>query len=354
MNIGILILALIFIAGFGALLWIFGKEKRPQNDQAFSMMNENLNNMTKTMFAQLNEVTKQVNIRLKENADILAVTNKTMSERLDNSARVTGDMIGKMAKMEEANKRIHDVGKDIASLQEILRAPKMRGGLGELFLGDLLAQYFPKGQYEMQYRFKSGEAVDAVIKLRDGRLVSIDSKFPLENFQKMIAADLDADKKKHRRTFKSDVKKHIDSIASKYILPDEGTLDFALIYIHAENVYYEIITKDDEGMALDEYARQKKVIPVSPNNFFVYLQTILFGLRGLEVEKHALEIQKNLSQLKTDFMKFGDDFQVLGKHLGNAQGKYEESEKRLLRFTDRLERVHVEGEEDKLIGEVSE
>lgn len=349
-----IVLAVIVISGFGVMIWLIGKQKAPQSDQAFSMMNENLNAMTKTVFAQMNEMRKQMDARLRDSTDVMQKTNKSIGDRLDNAAKVVSGVNERLGKLEESNKKIYDVGKDIASLQEILRAPKMRGGLGELFLGDLLSQYFPKGQYEMQYRFKSGESIDAVIKLRDGRLVPIDSKFPLENFQKMIAADLDADKKRHRRTFKSDVKKHIDSIASKYILPDEGTLDFALVYIHAENVYYEIITKDEEGMALDEYARRKKVIPVSPNNFFVYLQTILFGLRGLEVEKHALEIQKNLAQLKTDFVKFGDDFQVLGKHLGNAQGKYNESEKRLLRFTDRLERVHVDDAEVEKIGEAGE
>lgn len=349
MNSTYLLLGIILIAGFSVIIFLLTRKKEETDTKSMSILNDSLNNVTKTLFVQLNEVTKQVGARLKENADVLQQSNKTVGERLDNAAKVVNTVTDRLSKLEEANKKIYDVGKDIASLQEILRAPKLRGGLGELFLGDLLAQYFPKEQYEMQYSFKSGEQVDAVIKLRDDRIVPIDSKFPLENFQKMMATSDETEKKGFKRTFNSDVKKHIDSIAKKYILPDEGTLDFALMYVHAENVYYEVMTRDEENIGLYEYAMKKRVMPVSPNNFFIYIQTILFGLRGLEIEKSAKNIQKNLSQLKTDFIKFGDDFQVLGTHLGNAQSKYEQSEKRLVKFTDRLEKVHIEGENTPLL-----
>jgi DNA recombination protein RmuC len=229
------------------------------------------------------------------------------------------------------------VGKDIAQLQEILRAPKVRGTLGELFLGDLLSQILPPKHYALQHPFRSGEIVDAIVRL--GRLVPVDAKFPLENFKRLIQTQNPQEKTMARRRFVQDVKKHIDAIASKYILPDEGTFDFALMYIPAENVYYETIIKE-EGMA-DEgsimtYAFSKRVVPVSPNSFYAYLHTISLGLRGLEIEENARLIIDQLARLRGDFGRFKDDFSLLGKHLSNSRAKYEDAERRLERFGDKL------------------
>ncbi|MDP3013867.1 MAG: DNA recombination protein RmuC, partial [Candidatus Subteraquimicrobiales bacterium] len=214
--------------------------------------------------------------------------------------------------------------------------PKLRGVLGEVFLRDLLMQLVPTC-CEFQYRFKSGELVDAVIKIGE-RFVPVDAKFPLENFRKMLEPEMDEKTKAtYKRTFIADVKKHVDAVASKYILPDEGTYDFALMYIPAENVYYETITKNQgEDFSIADYAIQKRVIPVSPNTIYAYLQVIMFGLRGLKVEKHAEEILHHLARLKGDFEKFNGDFEVLGSHISNAAKKYDEAEKRLDRFGDKL------------------
>lgn len=339
------------------------KEQKP-DENILKMMNENLIAITKNVSNQLldttkslnerlSDVTKQVNDRLKENYQAIQEANKRTNERLDGAAKVTSKMTVELAarfcKMEEANKRIYDVGKDIASLQEILKAPKLRGNLGELFLGDLLTQMLPRENFELQYKFKSGETVDAVVKLKDSFLIPIDAKFSLENFSKMIATKDEKEKERVRKVFVSDIKKRVNEISKKYILPDEKTLDFALMYIPAENVYYEIIIRDANNDSICDYALKNKVIPISPNNFFVYLQTILIGLKGFQIEKKAKEIQTYLSHLKIDFSKFNDHFSIIGKHIGNASKQYYESEKFLDRFTGKLDEINVYEREQRPI-----
>lgn len=321
-----------------------------QMTENMKIMMQQMADTTKQVNERIRENTEQMNLRLKENIEVIQRQHRSVGERLDNAAKVVNSVTVQLSKLQESNKRIHDIGKDLASLQEILRAPKLRGGLGELFLENLLAQIFPrKDLYAMQYTFKSGEKVDAVIFLRDGMMVSVDAKFPLENFKKMADAQTGDDERgagAFRKAFMNDVKKHVDDIARKYILPEEGTLDFALMYIPAENVYYETITKnldEDAGKSISQYALSKHVVPVSPNTFYIYLQTLLVGLKGMQIEKGAKEILKTLGQLKGDFMKFAEDYELVGTHLGRAQGSFEKSEKRLERFQERLERVEVPG-----------
>jgi DNA recombination protein RmuC len=268
-------------------------------------------------------------------------TDQILSQRIETSSKVMGDVQKDLVRLEESNKRIYEVGKDISSLQEILRAPKIRGTIGEFLLSDLLGQILPAGHFSLPYQFKSGERVDAVIHLGK-RLVPIDSKFPLDNFRKQIEAESEQDKKFHRKRFLADVKGHIDSIARKYILPDEGTYNFALMYIPAENVYYEIMVKTDSGSeekSIVDYSMDKKVIPVSPNTFYAYLQTILFGLKGLEVERSAQEIISTLESLRGDFSRFQNDFRLIGRHLYNARRCYESADRKLQWFGDKLEHV---------------
>ena len=264
-----------------------------------------------------------------------------IDRRLEHTTKAVSDVQTNLARLEESNKKIYEVGKDISSLQEILRAPKLRGGLGELLLGDLLSQILPKENFSLPYTFKSGERVDAVIKLGDG-LVPVDAKFPLENFRKMIQTKADEEKKSYQRQFVVDVKKHIDAIAGKYILPDEGTYEFALMYIPAENIYYETIIKDEdwgEGKSISSYALEKKVIPVSPNTFYIYLKTILLGLKGMRIEERALDIVRNLERLSSDFAKFEEDFYKIGTHLLHARNCYDYAEKKVQRFGNKLDQI---------------
>jgi DNA recombination protein RmuC len=331
-----------FLSRFEALL----REKKEdqslllmqqQIDQLRVQLSQALDNNSRLIQQQLGQLLGHVNERLKENVEILQRTQQSLGERLDNAARVVGNVQKSLGGLEEANRKIYEVGKDIASLQEILRAPKLRGGLGEFFLEDLLAQILPPHHFVTQHAFKSGERVDAVIKL-GGSLVPVDSKFPLENFKRMLEAGSDDERSRTKKQFVGDVKRHVDAIAGKYILPDEGTYDFALMYIPAENVYYETIIKDDseEERNLSQYALSKRVIPVSPNSFYAYLQAIVLGLKGMKVEERAKEIIQYLSRLRGDFAKFRDDFGLLGKHLGHAQSSYQTTEKRLEQFGQRL------------------
>jgi len=310
-----------------------------QLGQFSNQVNTQLVQVTNLVNTQLGQVASQMNIRLGQVTDQLQKSTGDLNSRLDNAARVVQEVSKGLGSLGEATQKIFLVGKDIASLQEILRSPKLRGGLGELFLGDLLAQIFPLSHYALQHRFKSGEAVDAVIKLGSS-LVPVDAKFPLENFKRVVETATEEERRIARKKFIGDVKKHIDAISGKYILPDEGTFDFALMYIPAENVYYELIIKDeaiDTEKGLLNYAFTKRVIPVSPNSFYAYLQTILLGLKGMHIEEQAQEILKSLARLSGDFDKFKSDFELLGKHLTNMKTKYDDADKRLEKFSYRLQ-----------------
>jgi len=285
------------------------------------------------------KISTQVNERLNQMNQALSDANNSITQNLGNTAGIFGNIKEKLGQIEETNRQIYTVGKDISSLQELLRAPKFRGQMGETFLENLLGLVLPKDFYQMQHRFKSGEAVDAAIKLGE-RIVPIDAKFSLENFQKMIEAPDEQLKSAYRKKFIQDAKNRVDEVAAKYILPQENTYDFALMYIPAENVYYEMMIKED----LLSYCMTKKVIPVSPNTFYAYLQVICLGLRGLKVEENAKAILKNLSMLAIEINKIREDFDILGSHISNAGAKYADSQKRLEKFSDKINQIQHSGQ----------
>ncbi|MCL1958649.1 MAG: DNA recombination protein RmuC [Spirochaetes bacterium] len=268
-------------------------------------------------------------------------TQSNITKQLSSSNQIIGDIHNKLGNLEVTAKNIQDIGKDISSLQNILQAPKLRGNLGEYLLEDLLKQIFPSANYEMKHCFKNGTQVDAVIKLGDN-IVPVDSKFPLESFQKFIAADNDESKKSFRKDFISSVKKRIDEIAVKYINPAERTYDFAIMYIPAENVYYETIINDsftNKDYELLNYAMEKHVIPVSPNSFYAYLMAISFGLKGLTIEQEAKTILGDIAQVQDRFGKFFADYSLVGKHITNALGKYNDSSKNAEKLNDQMGRL---------------
>jgi len=271
--------------------------------------------------------------RWKEQSETLS---KTVGERIADTTKVFGEVKESLGELTQRTKEIQEVGKNISSLQDLLRAPKFRGGFGELLLERLLADILPRDNYSLQYRFRNGETVDAVIRI-GGNLVPIDSKFPLEDFERVVAAQSEEEQLALRRQFTRTIKKHVDDV-TKYILPDENTFDFALMYIPAENVYYETILRGHtEESEIYSYSLQKRVIPVSPNSFYAYLQVIILGLKGLHIEKTAREILGHLGRLQGDLADFQEDYATLGTHIGHAARKYDEAERKLTRLGDELQ-----------------
>lgn len=242
---------------------------------------------------ELLEYLKTTNVRLNEQS-------KNFNERLDNAARVIGQVQKNIGEFSE-------IGRGMKDLQEFLSSPKLRGNVGEQVLKELLKQFMPKESFNLQYAFKSGEKVDAAIKTSGG-IIPIDSKFPMENFRRMQTDPA------FKKEFIRDVKKHIDDIARKYILTEEGTIDYALMYIPSESVYYEIVNDAE----LFDYSGDKRVLPVSPTTFYAYLKAILMSFEGQKIEAQAKEILSSLRAIKSDYGKVEENLSTLQKHLTNA------------------------------------
>jgi DNA recombination protein RmuC len=272
------------------------------------------------------------------NADVdrrLDAMTATMDRRLETATKTTSAIHLQLGQLGQANAEILARANDLKKLEQALRPPKARGGFGELLLGNLLRDRLPADAYELQYGFNTGERVDAIIKVE--RLVPIDAKFPLDNFERLADAESDDEHALYEKAFSRDLRNHVDAIAGKYIRPDEGTYDFALMYLPSESVYYELVC--GKTGALLQYAHDKRVFPVSPTTFTSQLQVIVLGLKGMQIEQRAHEVMAYVAQLQGDFDRFRDDFQVVGKHIGNAQSKFAEAEKRLDRFDTKLERA---------------
>ena len=290
-------------------------------------------------------IQQEMNALRDQMSNSLSQNTGTINQRLDNAARLYGELRSQLGQLSEANVQIQAMVKDVSSLGDILRPPKLRGGMGEVLLENLLGEILPTEHYSLQHRFREGTIVDAIIRLKEG-MVPVDAKFPLENFRRMLAEPEEERRRALRKAFGRDVKNRIEEIAKKYILPDEGTFNFALMYVPAENVYYETIVKDEEAEeeSIAAYALSRRVVPVSPNSLFAYLQVIVLGLKGLRIEANAREIQNDLSRLAGDLEKVKDHFGKLGIHLGNAQKQFVDAERDLGRFEDKLEAIERKGE----------
>lgn len=233
-------------------------------------------------------------------------TSRAINERLDRAARVIAGVQKSIGEMSE-------IGRGMKDLQEFLRSPKLRGNIGEQVLKELLGQMLPKQSFNLQYSFKSGAKVDAAIKTAAG-IIPVDAKFPMENFRKMMGAKTDKEKKAFEKDFIKDVKKHINDISSKYILTEEGTIDYALMYLPSEAVYYEVVNNSD----LFDYSGKKRVLPVSPMTFYAYLRAILMSFEGQKIEAKARQILAAIRAVQKDYNKVEDNLSILGKHIQNA------------------------------------
>jgi DNA recombination protein RmuC len=298
--------------------------------------------------ARLEAVTSAVQQGAKDSAEITsqitAQAQTAMSNELKNTREQITQIQQQLGQVQESGHLMHEAA---SRLENILGGTKSRGNFGETTLERLLEDCLPRTQYTQQYRFRSGEAADAVIHLRDKKIMVIDSKFPLDAFQRLETEGDEA-----RKTFVNAVKLHADSIAKKYIVPDEDTLDLALMFVPSEAVYYELLRSTDaRGVAADAYCRTKKIIPVSPNTLYAHLSVIAMGLRGMQIEENAKRLSANLAGMRKQLDTFSESFDKIGTHLKNAQLSYAEADKRLDKASGSLDNLLTNGELNTPINE---
>ena len=320
----IVLLAVALAAGG---LWL-ARTLRRELGGTLSQLDGALDGIQTRLDVRLGELDAKVDRRLEGLDGRLLQTQRNAGETATQIAE-------KLARVEEGTRSMLERANDLKRLEQALRPPKARGGFGELLLSNLLADMLPASAYGLQHGFASGERVDAVV--RAEKLLPVDAKFPLDNVHRVLDAEDDEQRQIARKALARDVKGHVDAIATKYVKPGEGTYDFAFMYLPAETVYYEIACGGTGD--LHQYALSRRVFPVSPATFHAYLTMIVIGLRGLQIEQHAQEVMAYCGQLAKDFSRFREDFDVVGKHIGNAQSKYGDAERRLSKFEARLEQA---------------
>ncbi|MCX5885561.1 MAG: DNA recombination protein RmuC [Proteobacteria bacterium] len=318
--------------------------------QQFLQLTQNVSDNLASSRKELSESLSLLSVSLQDRVERLQSSNEArledirknvetkLVENMDRNVSVVKEMTEQLTNLRGTAQRIVEISQDINQLSTILQSPKLRGNIGEFQLENMLKQILPLKHFQMQAQVGEGR-VDAAIYLKEG-ILCIDSKFPLENFRRMNEPNLrEEEKKKYSRDFAQDVRKHVDSIAAKYIVPDT-TLDFAFMFIPAESVYYEVLLNTE----LHEYALKKKVIPVSPNSLYAFLQTVAIGLRGMKIEQEARRIEQLLLSLKKDFDTFKDRFRLIGRHLDNAKSQFTTADADVQRLDNRLSSLSLQGD----------
>lgn len=277
------------------------------------------NNSMLMLQNQIGELSQIVHSRLDN-------TQKSLQDQFTSTSKIVGDVSEKLSKLEETNKQVLGFSGQLQSLENILKNPKQRGILGEYFLETVLKNVLPPSSFALQYKFKNGDLVDAVVFIKD-KIIPIDSKFSLENYNKIIEEDDPLEKEKLEKLFKQDLKNRIDE-TSKYIRPNENTMDFAFMFIPSEGIYYDLLVNQVGAIKVNtrdliEYAfKEKRVIIVSPTSFHAYLQTVLQGLKALQIEEQAQEIRKNVEKLQKHLMAYDEYMKKLGVQMGTTVGTY--------------------------------
>ncbi len=257
----------------------------------------------------------------------------SMQKQLSESMKLVGDVSQRLTKLDETNRRVVDVADELKTLQNVLQNPKQRGVFGEYYLESVLSNVLPTKNFKMQYGFKDGNIADAVVILDKGMLLAVDSKFSLENYNRMVSSQTKPEREEWLKKVRNDLKARIDE-TSKYIRPAENTMDFAFMFIPSESLYYDLLIGDvgtgSSARDLIEYAfREKKVVIVSPTSFMAYLQTVLQGLRSLQIEEQAKDIQLQVGKLGRHIASFDSYMEKLGKSLGTTVGHYNNAHKEL-------------------------
>ncbi len=281
---------------------------------------------------RLEAMNQNVARRLGENMQAMRETSGSVGDRMAGVQATFAELQKQIGGLSEQARQLSETSKLVGDLQRIFSAPKLRGGFGEAQLDALLSQVFAREQFQLQYQFPTGDIADAVVHFPLGS-VAIDSKFPLENFKRLLEAGGEAERKAARRDFLRDVKRRVDEIAARYIRPADGTLPFALAYIPAENVYYEAIIRDEDGNDVYQYCVERRVFPVSPNSLYAYLQTIVVGMSGMRISQRAQSILRELDSLRHELGKLDEIYGTLGQHLKNAALRFDDGRRAL----DRLE-----------------
>lgn len=289
MSLEAIIIIGVIIAGF-VFLYTLLKQNRPSEDvvQIVKLLQTTAQQDRETLLSTLQQHSHSLNARLDKAAEVIGHVQKNIGE-------------------------MSEIGRGMKEMQEFLRSPKLRGTIGEHILKELLTQLLPKQSFHLQYKFRNGATVDAAIQTANG-IIPIDSKFPLENFRHMTNAETETDRKQYAKLFQTDVRKHIKAISEKYIVTQEGTIDYALMYIPSEAVYYEIVN----SISLYEFAGKSRVLPVSPTTFYAFLKAILMSYEGQKIEKQAQEILRTFRALQGDYEKLDSSLSVLARHITNA------------------------------------
>jgi DNA recombination protein RmuC len=328
MNSAVVVLLVVLIGAVLYVVRLLAAPKKNEPDQSLLMLDQ-----------RLNELAKQVTAGLEHSRQAAEKSTHSVFSQVQHFTQG-------MTELKSAVEKVQERVTDVVSFQQLFNSPKLRGSWGELSLESILREYFPSGGFEMQHSFLSGEIVDAVLKLPNALLLPIDSKFSLENFKKMTEAEGDVPRQTYRKLFVSDVKKRIDEIATKYILPSEGTVDMALMYIPAESIYYEII-QNIKGDDVSEYARKRKIYLVSPNTLYITLTAVIHWFKDTEINAQIGSIKKRLEIVVKDATTLATDFRKLGDHLSDASSAYERSEKKLGHLVERTQKVIEMGQVDK-------
>jgi DNA recombination protein RmuC len=355
MNVVWIAAAVFALALLGMVVWVLVQNTQDQkkNEALETQMNEmrrdlltlstaqaqssgKMQAIADTVASRLEAITGALQKGVKDSAEITSQITSQAQTAMSNELRNTREQINEIQKqlgqVQQAGQQMHETA---TKLENILGGTKTRGTFGETTLERLLEDCLPPSQYSMQYRFRSGEVADVVIHLRDRKLMVIDSKFPLDAFQRIEAEGDDA-----RKEFVNAVKVHADSIAKKYIVPDEDTLELALMFVPSEAVYYELLrSHDGRGLPVDAYCRNRKIIPVSPNTLYAHLSVISMGLRGMQIEENAKQLSANLAGLRKQMDTSREQFDRLGTHLKNAQQSYLEADKRFDKASNTLDRL---------------
>lgn len=317
------------VVGFIVMGWILKSRDKGGNSESMLMLQGQLKEISSTLDSKLSESNK--------------MAREVMQKQFGSSAKIIADVTEKLTKLDETNKQVLNFSDQLRKLQDILKNPKQRGVFGEYYLETLLKNTFSPNQYQMQYKFKDGEIVDAAL-FFGNKIIPIDSKFSLENYNR-ITEESDVNVRENlEKEFKNDLKKRIDETA-KYIRPDEGTMEFALMFIPAEGIYYDLLVnkigalKVNTRDLLDYAVNQKKVHVVSPNTFYAMLQTIVAGMKAYQIQESTKEILKNISQLERHLKSFADSHKKIGTHLSTtvnayniSQGEFKKIDKDVLKL----------------------